>query len=272
MEPIPALRRQSAIDDLLRDDWLKRVEWLAQVDSTNNSAKDWFASHHSEIPALFVADAQTAGRGRGGNQWWSPNGCLMMTLIVPAMELPADASVHSQLALVAGIALADAADRILELREHAKTQLKWPNDLYFDGKKVAGILIEAIPGRASSTGFAIGIGVNTRIDWQQAPPQLIASATCLSSIAGRDIEREEVLTELIGILRRQLRCWCNDPFGWQNLWRSRCLLTGRVVQVRSAESGEVTGLCEGIDSSGRLQLRTESQLHVLNACQILSWS
>ena len=272
MEPISALRRQSAMDDLLRDDWLKHIQWLAQTDSTNNLAKFWFASHPSDIPALFVADLQTAGRGRSGNQWWSPSGCLMMTLVIPATELPIDISVHSQLALVSGVALADAVDRILQQGDNARMQLKWPNDLYCDGKKVAGILIEAIPGRASLTGFAVGVGVNTQVDWQQAPPQLVANATCLSSIARRMIEREEVLTELIRSLRDHLCGWREDQLGWHSAWRSRCMLTGRLVQVESAESGVVTGLCEGIDSSGRLQLRSESQLHHFNACQILSWS
>ena len=272
MDNLAQLRRQSAIDDVLRDGWVRHVDWQAEVDSTNNLAKQWYAERSEETPALFAADSQTAGRGRGGNQWWSPSGCLMMTLVVPATELPSDVALHPQLALVAGVAIANAAENVLIKDCGSGAQLKWPNDVYFGGKKVAGILIETIQRRGAATGFAIGVGVNTQVDWRDAPVQLLARATCLSTVAERPIEVEEVLVELISSLNESLRAWRADAMGWQSDWRNRCLLTGRVVHVRSAESGEVVGLCEGIDSQGRMQLRSETQLHSLNACEILSWS
>lgn len=272
MENIASLRRQSAIDDVLRDGWVKHLDWRHEVDSTNNLAKQWYAEQADRTPALFIADFQTAGRGRGGNQWWSPSGCLMLTLIIPATELPADVSLHPQLALVAGVAIARAADKVIAQALETVSQLKWPNDVYIGGRKVAGILIEAVQQREAATGFAIGIGMNACVPWQDAPAQLLERATCLSTVAGRTIEVEEVMIELIASLSQQLSSWRADSGGWSDEWRSRCLLSGRIVHVKSAECGEVVGLCEGIDAQGRLQLRSETQLHILNACEILSWT
>lgn len=285
MDSIAKLRRQAALDELLghsistdsisnnaEQSWLRHVGWLSEVDSTNSLAKRWYVENSKATPALFVADQQTAGRGRGGNQWWSPNGCLMMTLVIPINELPSDPNLHPQLALVTGVALTATVDVLLSESNVAATQLKWPNDAYLNGRKLAGILIEALQTKSQTTGFAIGIGINTQVDWSEAPEHIRVKAVCLSSAAGRAIERETVLVELIQQIREQLARWRERPDEWLSNWRERCLLSGRVVKLRVGESGELVGRCEGIDIDGRLLIRTESDLHTLTACEILSWA
>ena len=285
MEQFSEIRRQSALADLQSANWLRHVEWQAEVDSTNNLAKQWFIANPNDVPALFVADQQTAGRGRSGNQWWSPSGCLMMSLVIPSTELTADLALHPQLALLVGVAVARAVDTLLgnpspgneSVAQGAlSAQLKWPNDVYIHSKKIAGILIETVQSRSSihgaSIGFAIGVGINAQINWQDAPVQLLERAICLSTAAKRPIYCEEVLLEVIENLQSQFSNWQADARSWFHDWQERCLLTDRIVHVRSAESGEVTGLCQGIDSQGRLLLRTENQTYSLNACEILSWS
>jgi len=152
------------------------------------------------------------------------------------------------------------------------THLKWPNDAYLDGRKSAGILTEALQARSQTTGFAIGIGINTHNNWRDAPVQLLERAVCLSSVAGRTIDCETVLVELVQQIREALSRWRERPDEWLTDWRGRCLLTGCVVRARIGESGEVVGRCEGIDIDGRLLLRTEYQLHTLTACEILEWA
>lgn len=271
MDSIVNLRRQVAIDELLKQDWLRHLQWLPEVDSTNNLAKAWYACNTVEAPALFVADQQTAGRGRSGNQWWSPSGCLMLTLVIPISELPDDPVLHPQLALVSGVALAAAADDLLGNSHGLRTQLKWPNDAYLAGRKLAGILIEALQRRSKITGFAIGIGINTQINWRAAPVQLLERAVCLSTVAGRAIDCETVLVELVQRIREQLANWRERPDEWFAKWRNRCLLTGCLVRVRVGTSGDLVGRCEGIDIDGHLLLRSENQLHTLTACEILDW-
>ncbi len=284
MDSIAQLRRQAALDELLGqrivmdsltenvgEFWLRHVEWLQEVDSTNSLAKRWYAVNANETPALFVADQQTAGRGRGGNQWWSPSGCLMLTLVIPINELPNDPSVYPLLALVTGVALAETADALLSDSHVSPTQLKWPNDAYLDGRKLAGILIEALQTQSHTTGFAIGIGINTQVNWSDAPAHIRERAVCLSSFSGRAIECETVLVELVQKIRDELAVWRNRPDEWLLNWRGRCLLTERVVKLRGGESGEVVGRCEGIDIDGRLLIRSEDRIHSFTSCEILDW-
>lgn len=271
MDSIANLRRQAALDELLGQGWLRHVEWSLEVDSTNNRAKLWHSENSDLAPTLFVADKQTAGRGRSGNQWWSPTGCLMMTLAIPVTELPSNPALHPQLALVTGVALAAATDAIIGTPNISQAQLKWPNDAYLDGRKLAGILIETLQSHSQTTGFAIGIGINADLNWHEAPQQLRERAICLSRFTGRTIDCESVLVELIQRIREQLANWRERPDEWLSNWRGRCLLTGCVVTVRIGESG-VIGRCEGVDIDGRLLIRTESQLHTLTACEILDWA
>ena len=196
----------------------------------------------------------------------------MLTLAIPSSELPADPILHPQLALVTGVALAEAADAALGISHTLRTQLKWPNDVYLDGRKLAGILIEALQSGSQTTGFAIGIGINTQIDWRDAPLELREKAVCLSNAANRPIDSETVLVELVQQIREHLAVLRERPGDWLESWRGRCLLTGCVVRVRVGESGEIVGRCEGIDIDGRLLLRTEDQLHTLTACEILDWN
>jgi BirA family transcriptional regulator, biotin operon repressor / biotin---[acetyl-CoA-carboxylase] ligase len=274
MNSIADLRRQAACEELTAQGWLRHLEWRPEVDSTNSLAKRWYSQNSLETPALFVADQQTAGRGRSGNEWWSPSGCLMLTLVIPINELPSEPSLHPQLALVAGVAIAATVDELIGNEAILPTQLKWPNDAYLSGRKLAGILIEALQSQSQSqtTGFAIGVGINTQVDWRDAPEQLRERAVCLSTAVGRSFDCETVLVELVQQIREKLAAWRERPDDWLATWRRRCLLTGCVVTARVGGSCEIVGRCEGIDIDGRLLLRSENQLHTLTACEILHWT
>lgn len=268
MDSIAQLRRQSAIDELLSVGWLQHLSWQSEVDSTNNLAKQYIQqfSGHS-LPSLFVSDRQTAGRGRSGNSWWSPDGCLMFTLLIDSSQLPTDASRYPQLALVVGLAMCEMVNHILG---DQVGQLKWPNDLYVQNRKLAGILIESLQSRPQQPAFAIGVGINVDIDWRQAPAKLREQAGCLSSFGGRQIYRESVLVEFIQRIENHLQHWCIDADYWRDPWRQRSLLNGRIV---TAQVGDelVIGRCEGIDEMGRLLLRDEMQMHVITAAHIIEW-
>ena len=271
MNSIQSIRRQSALDELHQSDWLAHAEWIEEIDSTNNCAKLWYAAQPSQTPALFVADRQTAGRGRSGNQWWSPTGCLMFTLAIPASELPADAARYPHLAFVVGVALAECVRKLIGHDNSALVQLKWPNDVYVDGRKLSGILIETLHSRPHPIGFAVGVGINAQIDWRTAPEGIAEKATCLSRVASRAVECEEVLLEFLPILQKHFAAWREHPECWLEPWRRMCLLTSTVVRVRTSNEAELVGICEGVDSAGQLLLRDEQQLHSITACEILGW-
>lgn len=262
-------RRQSAIEHLQHAVWLRHVEWLSEVDSTNSYARRKLAEGFANLPALLVADKQTAGRGRTTRTWWSPAGCLMCSLVVSQEELPDDSAVWPQLSLVAGVAAAEAAETELP---NVEVKLKWPNDLTIDDRKLAGILVEAIPlqpdGRMA---FVIGIGLNVAIDWSEADSQLRARACSLSQFASQEVTVENVLIRFIECLQDSLNDWKKGRALWWQQWQRRSLLTGRTIHLQLPGGTELIGHCEGIDTSGRLVVRDAVQCHHIQSADVIAW-
>lgn len=139
---------------------------------------------------IVIADVQTAGRGRDGRTWRSPAGGVWLAMLVRP-PFP-DAGLIS---LRAGLVLADVVD---ELLGSARAQLKWPNDVLVDGRKVAGILSEARWQGDAAQWLGLGIGVNVVND---IPPELAASAIGLREIAPA-VRRLDVLDRLVPALRQ----------------------------------------------------------------------
>lgn len=162
---------------------LPRVELFESTRSTLDVAHR-IAEGGAPAGTLVLADQQTAGRGRGGKSWASERGAgLWLTLI----ERPREASGLGVLSLRVGLAVAEALDRFAQ----EPIRLKWPNDLFIDQGKLAGILVEARWRQQSLEWVAIGLGVNVRA------PQGVERAAALDVGA----ERLEVLAELMPALR-----------------------------------------------------------------------
>lgn len=150
---------------------------------------------HSE-GAVAVAEEQTEGRGRLGRQWLSPRGVsvLCSILLEPAVEtrhLP-------ELSLVAGEACAEAIAAVTEL----EPEIKLPNDILVDGRKAAGILAEARDGRV-----VLGLGINVNVPPEQLPTEVNRPATSLLVEAGAEVDRAELLVELLAALERRYDEW-----------------------------------------------------------------
>lgn len=254
-----------AHDEILSRGWVKHIQWFSEIDSTHSAARNSLRqTPEATLPSLFVAQRQTAGRGRGGHQWWSPDGCLMLTLALPGHALPIDSNLWSQLALVCGHAVARTAAACLP---NEAVQLKWPNDVYARGKKMAGILIESAP----QASWLVGIGLNVAVNWSDAPQEVAVKATCLSSLAGRPLDLHVVLVELLDELERELLSWREGDSSWLTQWRERCLLTGKTVLVRQPPERELVGVCEGLDAAGRLIVRNVQSVQFLSTGEVLAW-
>jgi BirA family transcriptional regulator, biotin operon repressor / biotin---[acetyl-CoA-carboxylase] ligase len=192
---------------------------LRSTDSTNDRARE-LAEQGAPHGALVTAGEQTAGRGRHGRTWVTPPGtAIAASLVLREWD--------ALLSLRAGLAVADVAG--------PAARVKWPNDVWLDGRKVAGILVEARNG-----GWAVlGIGVNVALDPATLPPEVAEIAGTL----GRD-DVEAVLTELLGTLEHRL---AQDAAGVVADLRERDALLGRRV-VHAGGEGEAAG----IDESGAL--------------------
>jgi len=204
---------------------LPRVEILETTTSTLDVAHR-LASQGAPSGTLVIADEQTAGRGRDGKNWQSsPGAGLWLTLI----ERPNDVSGLDVLSLRVGLVSAEALDRFAS----EPIRLKWPNDLYVDRGKLAGILVEARWRESAVEWVAIGLGVNIR------PPENVTGAAGLEP--GTD--RLDVLGELIpGIrataqARGPLRREEIEEFNARDLARGRqCIqpALGRVAGISAA--------------------------------------
>jgi BirA family biotin operon repressor/biotin-[acetyl-CoA-carboxylase] ligase len=195
---------------------------LRSVGSTSDRARD-LALAGAPHGALVTAAAQTAGRGRQGRAWETqPGAAVTMSMVVrdPPELLP----------LVAAVAVAETCG--------AQAQIKWPNDVLVDGRKVAGILAE---GRPHEGWAVLGIGVNVAVDVALLPEEVRSRAGSL----GRPREAvEPFLSSLVAALDRWLAAASADVL---TAWRSRDALLGHEISWSGG-----SGVADGIDGEGRL--------------------
>ena len=149
--------------------------------------------------ALVATDEQTAGRGRFGRSWLAPAGASLLCSLqlrptVSSERLP-------ELTVVASRACAEAIAALTRL----EPEVKFPNDVLVGGRKLAGILAEAREGRV-----ALGIGVNVNLAAEQLPQEVDLPATSLLVETGRELDRAELLAELLVRLERRYDAWLND--------------------------------------------------------------
>jgi BirA family biotin operon repressor/biotin-[acetyl-CoA-carboxylase] ligase len=202
------------------------------TDSTNDRARE-LAAAEAPHGTVVTAGEQSAGRGRQGRTWTAPADAA---LLYSAILRPLDRR-HLLLPLAVPVAVAEAVEA---LEPAVRCQIKWPNDIWVDGRKLAGILIEARP----QDGWAvIGVGLNLAIAPEQFPAELRETATSLEGVG-----REEARRSLDAALERWVAAAGDDVL---EQWRQRDALKGREV---GWEDG--SGIADGVDDSGRLVVVT----------------
>lgn len=213
---------------------LPRVDLFDDVTSTLDVAHR--IAPDAPSGTLIIAESQSAGRGRHGRKWMSaPGAGLYITMI----ERPADTQALDVLALRCGLYAADALSPVAD----GDVRVKWPNDLYLDGGKLAGILIETRWRGTAPEWVAIGFGLNVR-----APD--VPDARGLSA----NVSRIEALDRLVPALRRASAARGFLTLSERNAWRDRDLAVGR--EVTQPAAGTVRGISPAgellVDSSGNV--------------------
>ena len=201
------------------------------TDSTNERAKE-LAAAGAPHGTLVTADEQTAGRGRQGRAWTAPPGdALLLSLVLRELS-----DRHALVPLAAAVAVCEAC----EATAAVECAIKWPNDVWIDRRKVAGILIEARPPHWA----VIGIGVNVAIAPQEFPADLRWPATSL----GGAVAVSEVRDAVSAALGR----WVDAPAAAVlDAYRGRDALSGREISWEHADGGG-SGEARGIDERGNL--------------------
>ena len=221
------------------------VRWVDETGSTNADLLALAREGGSE-GIVLIADHQTAGRGRAGRSWVAPAGA---SLLVSVLVRP-PASVAGLSSMAMALAASDAVDDTASFRP----RLKWPNDLVWPGdgsavdRKLAGILAEAHWPSEEEVAVVIGIGLN--VNWPAAlPEELRDIATAINRVAGRDVDREDVLVHLLQRLDQRYDQLLNG--GILDAWRANSATLGRRVRVDlGAET--IEGIAHDITAEGHL--------------------
>lgn len=222
------------------------VEIHPELGSTMDRARALAADATVALPALVLAERQTAGYGRRGANWWQAEGSLAVSIVID--ERVVGSPVQLTWSLACGVALAEA---IATVEPTVEPRVKWPNDLEVDGRKLAGILLEtAPPGRT-----ILGIGVNTTGSAAAAPPLLRDRLTTLPDLTGRSLPRAALLVAFLPRFLALVREMHDSPEVLLDRYRVRCGLTGRPVTVYRGEE-RIEGTCMGIAVDGSLMVET----------------
>jgi BirA family biotin operon repressor/biotin-[acetyl-CoA-carboxylase] ligase len=231
-----------------------QIVHFSSIGSTNTVALE--AAQAGARTGVWVADEQTAGRGRGGHQWYSKpgDGLYVSALVAPSLPMKS--------ALLISLATGLAARQAIAETTELEADIRWPNDLLVHGRKCGGILVEtsvAPPvtdeAEAMLRFAVIGVGIN--LNHETFPDEIARIATSLQVETGQAVSREKVLAALLRSLDRELIRLSTEPAD-RLLHRFEITSTWvRGKRVRVEEHGGYTGVTAGLNGSGFLLVNSD---------------
>ena len=215
--------------------------YAESLDSTNEWAKRE-GENGAADGSVYLADHQTAGKGRRGRVWQSPAGTSLSFSLLLRPGIPLDR--YSMLTLVMGMAAADGMARVSGL----PVGIKWPNDVVCRGRKLCGILTEM-----SSRGDYVVIGIGINVNVKEFPPELQETASSLALECGRELMREEVMTEVLESFFSYYEKFrqAGDLSLLQEAYNRLLVSNGEKVRVLDPRE-PFEGIAQGIDERGQL--------------------
>jgi BirA family biotin operon repressor/biotin-[acetyl-CoA-carboxylase] ligase len=259
LNSVPDLLLPEILNPMLRGTIFdSHLHHFYKIGSTNTAAMAAAADGAPE-GSVFLAEEQTAGRGRGAHSWQSPRSAGIYCSVVLRPPLPpSDVLV---LSLAAGLAVRAAIEQV---NQRANIDLKWPNDVLIADKKVCGILTEMNAEVTRVRYVVVGIGIN--VNHANFPEELEGAATSLRLATGSEWSRVELTAALLKSLDREYRLLIEQAEARQSILRrfteSSSWVRGK--QVRVDENGsKVEGTTEGLDDRGFLQVRTAHGLQTI---------
>jgi BirA family biotin operon repressor/biotin-[acetyl-CoA-carboxylase] ligase len=236
------------------------IHFFESLPSTNILAKQLAEAGALHGTAVIAAN-QTEGRGRLGKSWYSAAGKGLYCSIIARSRLSAED--YPKITLAAGLGVALAIDRMAGVF----SQLKWPNDIFIDGKKCGGILTESssLNEPVERRYAVIGIGLNLGSAVVDFPADIRDKTTSLFIETGKNYDVQRVFSGIRGEVLRQLESFYND--GFQPIlasWKDRDFLLGKEMECVSSEGKIVAGVSLGPDAEGQLHVKAPNgQIHMV---------
>lgn len=240
------LKRDEILKDLKTEHIGKELYIFKEVMSTNTIAK-FLAANSAEHGCVILSEKQSNAKGRFGKSWESPLGGIWLSLILTPKIVD-----HSKIPLMT-IATGVAVVKTLEKIGIENPEIKWPNDVMINGKKVSGILTEAITKFNTIEHVIIGVGIDANIDVKELSDELQEGTTTLSEELGHEVNENEVIklfleeAEVIGTLFNE--------GGYEAIlkeWRKYSYSIGKIVEVKEPYSKPYDAYVLGISREGAL--------------------
>lgn len=234
---------------------MSNIYSFASIDSTMAAARECAERGEAHGTAV-LAESQNSGRGRLGKVWNSPPGKgLYCTILLRPSSLAGE--LFPFITLVAGNAVAAVIERITDI----PVGLKWPNDLYWQGRKLGGILTESVILQAQSgANYAlVGIGLNINTNREDFPIELQDTATSIYLMTGNVWDIRQIFVQIRDELLLQVQAFAQRGLGEVIAkWRKRDFLLGQRLQWLTIGRECVVGVSLGIDDYGRLHIRDDN--------------
>ena len=244
------------IRDLKTENIGKRVYYFVELDSTQNFAQQ-IAADKKENGTIVIAEKQTSGRGRLDRKWTSPKGGIWFSLIIHPRF---DVSSSTLIPILSAVALSKSIKKILGV----ETEVKWPNDIILNGKKVAGILVDASVQANNIDYLILGIGINFDIDTKKLEKRLSKTPNFygVNSLRGNNNKTPPkiLLKEFLFQFEKNLSSLDKgEKAKIVKEWTKNAAGIGRKITINTS-SGKISGISQGIDSDGALKIKTKKKI------------
>ena len=244
------------IRDLKTENIGKRVYYFEELDSTQNFAQQ-IAADKKENGTIVIAEKQTSGRGRLDRKWTSPKGGIWFSLIIHPKF---DVSSSTLIPILSAVALSKSIKKILGV----ETEVKWPNDIILNGKKVAGILVDASVQANNIDYLILGIGINFDIDTKKLEKRLSKTPNFygVNSLRGNNNKTPPkiLLKEFLFQFEKNLSSLDKgEKAKIVKEWTKKAAGIGRKITINTS-SGKISGISQGIDTDGALKIKTKKKI------------
>jgi BirA family biotin operon repressor/biotin-[acetyl-CoA-carboxylase] ligase len=232
----------------LRTRFIGRTLYAYDAVSSTNDVARALALEGAEEGAVIIAETQTKGRGRAGREWFSPRGGLWFSILLkPKIK----AREVSRITLTVGMAVTKALNRQLDLN----AEVKWPNDVLMNGRKVCGVLTESVTCDETIKMVVVGIGLNANITLEDFSRSLRESVTTLKEELRKEVLLEPLLCEILSRIESEYVAFLNEGFvRVLSEWKALAPFIGKHVEVTVAD-GKFMGVAKDVNEDGSLIVR-----------------